>query len=348
MRSLKTMTLGLVLMLLAAGAHAQLGGKNVILVHGFQASDLENPPSSQEIDQNGADYWRAFWLARAEARVDWGSDERVEGGIAERAFDQLVEISQQGLCNNGCVLVTHSTGDLVARHFLANQERWLSNAGVEPLDIVAAVDFAGAGGGSELADVAVNAANGGVLGSIGEFALDSFLGTSDPERLGVLNDLQPAVARNIATAPNDVPRVRMVGAGSADNFNFARAPLLPGEDDGTVALHSACGATQADSFDSCVDNLALDGELGNEDAPDSLYFNHFPVLMSDGTNHGETIDNTTGNEMTVAGNNLGFGGVSFGFPTETEERGFFFPDTFKVVPGSANVSMSGLVVNNAD
>jgi len=347
MKSLKYIAFAL-LFSLAAGAHGQLAGKNVILVHGFQAADLENPPSDQEIDQNGADYWRAFWLSRAEARVDWGSHERVEGGIAQKAFDQLVEISQQGLCANGCVLVTHSTGDLVARHFLDNQERWLTNAGVEPLDVVAVLDFAGAGGGSELADVAVNAANGGVLGWLGETALDAFLGTSDPERLGVLNDLQPAVARNIATSPNNIPRLRFVGGGSADSFNWARAPLLPGEDDGTVAVHSACGATQADSYDSCVSDLALDGELTSVDAPGSLYFNHFPVVLGGDTNHGAVIDNTTGNELTVAENNLAFGGLSFGFETQTEARGFFFPSTYRVIPGSEQSSMSGTVVNTVE
>jgi len=350
MKSLKLLLLS-TLLAVAAGAQAQLAGKNVILVHGLQIDDLGNPPSSQqEIDQNGADYWRAFWLARSEARVDFGSNERLEGGIAQRAFNQLADISRQGLCDQGCVLVTHSTGDLVTRHFLENQARWLSNAGLQPLDIVASLDFAGAGGGSELANLAVNAANGGVLGSLGEFALDAFLGTSDPERLGVVNDLQPPVARNIATSPNDIPRLRFVGGGKADNLNFARAPLLPGKDDGTVAAHSACGATQVDSYDSCVSNLAMDGELTSVDAPGSLYFNHFPVLLGDDTNHGEVIDNTTGNTMTVAENNLTFDGLNFGFQTETFEKTkfFFFTDTFRVVPDSEQFSMSGLVVNTVE
>ena len=350
MKSLKFI-IPILLLAVAASAHGKLAGKNVILVHGLQTDDLGNPPSSQqEVAQNGADYWRAFWLARSDARVDFASNERLEGGIAQRVFNQLADISRRGLCDQGCVLVTHSTGDLVARYFLDNQARWLSNAGLQPLDIVASLDFAGAGGGSELADLAVNAANGGVLGSLGEFALDAFLGSSNPERLGVINDLQPSVARNIATSPNDIPRLRFVGGGSADSLNWARAPLLPGKDDGTVALHSACGATQVDSYDSCVSNLALNGKLTGVKAPGSLYFNHFPVLLGADTNHSAVINNETGNTLTVAENNIGFDGLDFGFETETftRTRFWFFKDTFRVIPNSEQFSMSGLVVDTVN
>jgi len=59
-------------------------------------------------------------------------------------YDQAVVMSQNGLCSNGCVIVTHSTGDLTTRYFLAHQEDWLAAAG-----ITAVLDFAGAGGGTE-------------------------------------------------------------------------------------------------------------------------------------------------------------------------------------------------------
>ena len=79
-KKLKALTLGAAL-LAAMPAAAQLAGKNVILVHGFQYSDLSNPPGSlQQVEQNGYAYWQAFWDAHADARVDWGSDQRVEGG----------------------------------------------------------------------------------------------------------------------------------------------------------------------------------------------------------------------------------------------------------------------------
>ena len=59
--------------LFAGTAQAQLAGHNVILVHGFQQEDLANPPANlQEVKNAGEDYWRTFWLSRAEARIDWG------------------------------------------------------------------------------------------------------------------------------------------------------------------------------------------------------------------------------------------------------------------------------------
>ena len=115
-------------------------------------------------------------------------------------------------------------------------------------------------------------------------------------------------------------------------------------------MHSACGATQAAAYDSCVSNLALDGKLTSVRAPGSLYHNHFPVLLGDDTNHSAVINNETGNTLTVAENNISFGGLDFGFETETftRTRFWFFKDTFRVIPDSEQFSMSGLVVNTVD
>lgn len=348
MKSLKMIGLCL-LVALTGTAHAQLAGKNVILVHGLQADDLsDNPANQQEIDQNGDAYWQAFWASRAEARIDWGSHERVEGRTAERAFQQMVEISQQGLCDQGCILVTHSTGDLVARYILANQERWLSNAGIEPLNIITALDFAGAGGGSELADLAVNAAySDSWSDELVKQAVTAYLGTEPtPDNLGVLRDLQPSVARNLATSPNSVPRLRFVGGGS--DYYGLTGPFLPGTDDGVVALHSTCGGTQAGSYKSCVSDVALDGKRTSVEAPDSLYYNHFPILMGEDVDHGDVINTESGNTLTYANNNLNFSGVAINFDTETYEKRPWWKlwgsgDTFQVVTDSEQHSVSGLV-----
>ena len=347
MKSLKILALG-ALLALTGGAQAQLAGKNVILVHGLQADDLSEHPDQQQIEQNGDAYWQAFWASRAEARIDWGSHERIEGKTAERAFQKMLEISQQGLCDDGCILVTHSTGDLVGRYILEHQAHWLQSAGAEPLNIITALDFAGAGGGSELADLAVNAA---FSDNWYDFALkaavEAYLGTPpDPENLGVLLDLQPTTARNLATSPNDVPRLRFVGGGT--QFLGVTGPFLPGTDDGVVALHSTCGGTQADSYDSCVSDVAMDGKRTSTNAPDSLYHNHFPVLMGDEVNHGEVINTESGNTLTYAFNGLSFGGVSVDFDTETFEQRPWWQlwgsgDTYQVVSDSERSSMSGLV-----
>jgi len=349
MKSLKIVALG-AMMTLAGAAQGQLAGKNVILVHGLQADDLSNPPASQQqIDQNGDAYWQAFWASRAEARIDWGSHERVEGETAERAFQQILEISQQGLCNDGCVLVTHSTGDLVARYIMENQAHWLSSAGAEPLDILVALDFAGAGGGSELADLAVNAA---FSDNWYDFALraavQAYIGTRPtPDNLGVLFDLQPATARNLATSPNSIPRLRFVGGGS--QFFGVTGPFLPGTDDGVVALHSTCGGTQAGSFNSCINNVDLDGKRTSVSAPSNLYHNHYPILMSADVNHGAVINTESGNSMTYAFNGLSFGGIEVNFDTEVYQQRAWWQlwgsgDTYQRVRNAENYSMSGLVV----
>jgi hypothetical protein len=138
---------------LSTTANAQIAGHNVLLVHGFQFGDLASKPSDTEVYNR--DLMSDFWLERAEGKLNWSSAERVEGKISEQIFEQAKTYSEQGTCNNGCVLVIHSTGDQVMRHFLANQESWMTNAGYEPLNIVSTIDFGGAGGGTDFADLAV-------------------------------------------------------------------------------------------------------------------------------------------------------------------------------------------------
>ena len=226
--------------LFAGTAHAQLAGHNVILVHGFQQEDLANPPANlNEVKSAGEDYWRTFWLSRSDARVDWGSDGRVEGNIAQQAYQQLRDISQQGLCNDFCIVVSHSTGDLVTRYLLENQARWLQADGLQPLKILAAIDYSGAGGGTELADLALNVAyNDSWYNWPLNQAVRAFTGS-----LGVVNDLQTNTARNLAVSPNNIPRLRFVAGGSS--YGGITKPFIAGTDDGVVPTHSACGATSS-------------------------------------------------------------------------------------------------------
>ena len=78
---MKTLVSSLLLTGLAATSQAQLAGHNVILVHGFQADNILNQPaSSAEIVQNGESYWSEYWNTYADARLDWDSSERIEGG----------------------------------------------------------------------------------------------------------------------------------------------------------------------------------------------------------------------------------------------------------------------------
>jgi len=76
--------------------------------------------------------------------------------------------------------------------------------------ILSVIDIAGAGGGTGLADLAVNVArDGGVVSGVVQAIAGGVIGTDfEPENLGVLNDLRVANARSIAQQNNVFPRLR--------------------------------------------------------------------------------------------------------------------------------------------
>lgn len=336
--------------LLAAGqTQAKLAGHNVILVHGFQPGNLTHAPADDaEIVQNGHDYWSSFWHQRADARFDWSSTERVEGETAVRLYNKAVELSQSGFCQQGCVLVTHSTGDLVTRYFLEHQEDWLSGNGYQPLNILTVIDFAGAGGGTELADAAVSVANSDSWYTYPmRAAVEAWIGGElSPERLGVLNDLQPTVARNLATTPNRIPRLRFAGAGN--EYYGVTGAFITGTDDGVVPTHSSCGAVQPLAYDSCSANVTFSGKQESVSAPNAFYYNHFPVLMGENIHHGGTInDSQIDGLLTFVKNNFS-AGLNVDFDTYTEEKLAWWQlwgegDTYQYVRGSDTRTMSETV-----
>ena len=170
----------------------------IILIHGLQVSQITNKSGSDVIN-DGETYWQTYWNNRADERIDWPAYERIEGKIAtDWVWPKLKQISRSNLCADGCVLVTHSTGDLVARHIIDNQANWLENAGLTPLNIVATFDLAGAGGGSELADIAVSALTGAAWNFAVDAALKWWLGSDVTEAVGVLHDLKVNNARKIS------------------------------------------------------------------------------------------------------------------------------------------------------
>ncbi|AUI88593.1 hypothetical protein BS333_20020 [Vibrio azureus] len=282
----------LLTMFFSSLANAALGDYKVILIHGFQAGQLQTKPTKTEVEADGDIYWQDYWSQYADARIDWPSHERVEGRISsDYVWPKLQELSQNGTCDTGCILVTHSTGDLVARYLLDNQENWLENAGLPPLNIVASLDFAGAGGGSELADLAINFTDGNDwYDSAVSYAISLWLGESPTkENTGVLNDLRVANARQISMLPdNRVPRIRFVGNGS--DYLKATSSFLPGNDDGVVAVHSSCGSASSGDFESCFYNLSMNGKVKEQAKAVTRFLpNHYPLIMGDGYSHGETV-----------------------------------------------------------
>ena len=137
-----TITLaGFVLSAAAMTTHASLDGMKVVLVHGFQAEDLNNSNRSQKASQYGSYenymkyrasnvYWSGPWKSKADASIWWDSKERITGGIATDVKNQLKALSNNSnFKGKPILLVTHSTGDLVARHALKRLGGW-SNGGL--------------------------------------------------------------------------------------------------------------------------------------------------------------------------------------------------------------------------
>ena len=81
---------------------------------------------------------------------------------------------------------------------------------------------------------------------------------------------------------------------------------------------------------------------------DALRYNYYPVLMSHGINHGQTIDTTTGNAMTYATNNFSANALYVDFNTYTYRARPWWKfwgsyDTYQRVTNAENYSMSGIV-----
>lgn len=333
------------------GGFAHASNYKIVLVHGFQPDNLGSQPNAAQVEQNGALYWSDFWSSRAHARIDWPPHERVTGKIAtDYAWPKLRQMAIDGTCNAGCIFVTHSTGDLVTRYLLDNQALWLENEGLTPLNIIATFDFAGAGGGSELADIAVNTANGsGLIDQAARFAISLWLGVVPSEsNLGVVNDLRVNNARQLAAFPSDrVPRLRFVGGGS--DYLGATSLFIPGTDDGVVSAHSSCGASTPGDFDSCSKSVAFDGKLENQNKGVANFFpQHYPVIMSQNYSHEAVIGAQSKGSMTLANSGpLQLGNHLLNVKSYDEEHGFwFFKTRYRVVTDSNRFSMSDVVVRS--
>lgn len=331
---------------------AAISGYPVVLVQGFQPAQLKSKPDAVAVEQDGAAYWQSFWNAKADLRLDWPSHERIAGKIAtDYLWPKLQQMSRHGTCQPGCILVSHSTGDLVTRYLIDNQALWLQNAGLQPLNIVATFDFAGAGGGVELADLAANVATGSsVIDAALRAAISLWLGESPTlDKLGVLNDLRVNSARQLAAMPDSrVPRLRFAGA--ASGFYGLTSPFLPGKDDGVVAAHSCCGAAIAVAFESCSAAVSFDGKLSSNHAVSQFMPYHYPLLMSADYHHSNLINAERQGLVTAANKQKNYlDGRELKFTTYDESRGWWvFKAQYRLVSGSERYSMSDLLYRTAE
>lgn len=332
---------------IAPQALAEIAGYKVIMVHGFKPQQLISPPTSEaEILQQGYDYWSEYWHQYGDAYLAWNSAERIEGNNAKRLFKQLVNINESGLCNKGCIMVTHSTGDLITRYLLDHQEDWFKASGKQPLKIVASLDFAGAGGGTELANTAISFAASDAWWQFPvKKAVELWLGDQlTPERMGILYDLQPSVARHISTNPNPTPRLRFIGGGN--EYYGITEWFIPGWDDGVVPTHSACGAVVAAGYESCSTQQGLDGEIKSAGAPNRLWHNHYPILMGKETHHGGSVKFQRGVMLTLV-DNFKSNTLNTDFANQRmTHEGWFWNTDYLYVPNSESHSMSELVIQH--
>ena len=302
-------------------ASAKIAGYDVLFLHGFVAEDLITNPSDEEIyaRRTHSEYFRE----RSEGFLNWSSAERVEGKISQQLFEQAKVYSAQGIGVEGCVLVTVSTGDQVARHFIENQAAWLENAGYEPLNIIATLDFVGAGGGTDMADLAVGAAFlPAATKTIVALAFGLSQDLDNYNNLGVINDLTYNGARSLSMAPNDVPRLRFSAGGNEglDVLN-PMSQLIRGEDDTLIPASSTCGASSPAGIESCSNYVNYEGKQGRYNGPDGLLHNHFPVLMANGYSHYTLADDSHKGKATYVYNNFNAGlNVDFNTYTKTVTR----------------------------
>jgi len=337
--------LGAGLMMLMSFSAASKDYK-IILIHGLQTSQITNK-SGSDIVNDGETYWQSYWNNRADERIDWPSYERIEGKMStDWLWPKLKQISISNLCDQGCVFVTHSTGDLVARHIIDNQKNWLENAGLKPLNIVATFDLAGAGGGSELADLAVSVAEGDKwrfgIGTIVKW----WLGGEVTGNLGVLNDLKVNNARRIAPNPSArTPRLRFVADGKSRG-GITRG-ILKGNDDSVVASHSSCGASSAGSFGSCSSNIGTNGRIKKQrNAVKSFMPQHYPMMMSNSYNHSEIKGAERKGNVTVAMNNINVDDQNVSFQTFDKTTGRrFWKKQYRYIKSSNSLSASALIYN---
>ena len=318
-----------------------------ILIHGFQPAQLMNAAGT-DVVADGANYWSSYWDQLADERIDWPSYERIEGKIAtDWIWPKLKQFSKSNLCDAGCVFVTHSTGDLVARYIIDNQANWLQNAGLEPLNIIATFDIAGAGGGSELADIAVSALSGTASWNpLVDAALEWWLGRDINEAVGVLHDLKVNNARNLAALPDSrAPRLRFVADG--DDFFGATSLFIRGNDDGVVATHSSCGASSVASYGSCSRAVDTDGRIASQnDAVSGFMANHYPMLMSENYSHNNIREGKHRGEVTVALNQVAIANKQVAFNTYDKTTGaWFWKKHYRFVNQSDQLSASELIYN---
>lgn len=276
------------------------------------------------------------YYSDANAKIlHFDSTYRLEGsnGIGKTVAGQLNDLfaADPNYCTStqGCIVITHSTGDLVMQYIEDNKATLLNSNARNAFDVTTYIDLAGARGGTEGATLLYHLANfldglasNTVLDPSKQDEVDDantwinfFLGTNNVEYMapgkhfesGVLYNLQTGPARNTGlNNPDNIPHLRVASAGD-EPYGFVTHLFIKGHDDSVVPLHSACGSLYDHAYNSCVWNRKLDGETTwFADAPGAYFTNHFPFIQSETLRHNGHQWDDTGHHMTPLMSNGNF------------------------------------------
>lgn len=323
-------------------ANATIGGKSVIYVHGLQtlAFDRDITQAAREADaraQSGV--LRPF----VDHFIFFDSAQRLNAQN-NSLRDQINAIANTGSCVSGCLIITASTGDLVTRHFLSRLNQWGVNT--QNFRITATFDVVGAGGGTELADLAASVVGNPFLVGTADLLAGIILGAdvNSVSDLGIVNDLRPAVARSTGTAFNSIPKLRIAAGDGGLTSAF-----ISGGDDGVVPLHSACGSSRADGVSSCSRSIEIDGRLRSADGPRSFMFNHFPIIMAEDIAHTEAADDAPSGTLVAVNNNRSFNGVDISFNERSFSTGWWiFKRYFRTIDKPSSQSLGDFLISEID
>ncbi len=304
--------LGLLLALISGQIHARtLNDVDVILIRGYTPVVLFDASMPKYGDSAFSSFWEkqdeSYWnyykntlLPGNKGRVvsiPWSSKDRLNKGIVRSVAERIKAEMAKGLCANKCVMITHSTGGLVADHLLSSalDSRGSSYDYSEIASkVVVVIDLASAAGGSEVGALARDVAYGVGCSNIITQKIMGFIfkgvncGAGE-DSIGVTNDLVPTRARQLNGSQSTyTPTLMVAGEGTAAWFGPITHLILPGNDDSVVAMHSTCGSNSPAAVDSCSATMKPNGELAKVSAPKGLYAAHYPWIMT-GEEHNDMV-----------------------------------------------------------
>ncbi|KJF97106.1 hypothetical protein [Photobacterium leiognathi] len=314
----------------------KLNGKHVVLVHGFQFSDLKKAPREDEyLERCPVSYG---FRKLASYCVGWPS--HLTFKELKPILAHHVNRIKKLLGDQKIVFITHSSGDLIKEYILKYQKSWLRSQGKSPLNIEMSIDFSGGSGGTELADLAALFKS--------DWLVNLLLGHNNG--LGFLTELTTSKARSLTNSSSrysSIPRIRIVSTGKQNWYTGVLIffKILKGDADDLIPLHSQCGGKYARKMSSCDLWIAMDGRRQKQstgmriaDRRDNFY----PWLGSRIATHNKILSdrNLSADELVKFGLVPNYDRLSETYKT----TGFWFWEKrYRFVSGTKGLTMADIL-----